>query len=168
MSENNSTNVESNARSWIWPMIVVSLLLLQIVISGSAAYFALSDPSVAIEPDYHNKAINWDARLARRDLEWNADINVPSTSDSIDQHEVTITLTDKEGQTLTGAQMEVTAFPHARANQRQVVKFHDEDKSGRYRATMRLPRAGIWEFRVFAKHNDSVFLQSHELEVDKL
>lgn len=66
MTDTSTTKgrAERNSKR-IWVSLVVLLLGLQIGIGAIAISLATSDPSVAVVPDYHEAALNWDTDKAK-------------------------------------------------------------------------------------------------------
>ena len=48
------------SKAWFWPAVVIALLLLQLIICLITIYFANSDPSFIVEPNYYSRAQDWD------------------------------------------------------------------------------------------------------------
>ena len=59
--------VERKARR-VWVSIVVGLLGLQVVAGITTVVLATGDPTVAIIPNYHDSAVNWDTTRRARQL----------------------------------------------------------------------------------------------------
>ena len=78
----STTNVainhpDANRRAAMrWGAFIVGLLSLQVAGGAFAIFLASSDESVAVVPNYHQQALNWDQQVALRDasakLGWNA------------------------------------------------------------------------------------------------
>jgi nitrogen fixation protein FixH len=144
----------------IWPGIIIGLLSVQILLMLVMAYVATSDRTFAVEPDYYQKALNWD-ELAAQDrlneqLGWSAHIKVSDAADLLKRRTVTCTLTDAAGQPLSGAEVEIFAFPHARAGQR-LKQSMPEQQAGDYATLMQMARDGLWEFRITAVQESQRF-----------
>ncbi len=71
--------LERRARRF-WVGIIVVFLGLQVLIGVASIVLSLSDPSVAVIPNYHQAALDWDvthrARQLANQLGWNIDYNV--------------------------------------------------------------------------------------------
>jgi len=157
MSDQPAT--ERTGRVWVWPAIVVVLLVMQIVISGAAFVIATSDPAFAVEEDYHDKALNWDDTVAAREasaaLGWKAAVRVGEI-DASGQRAVVVTLTDANAAPLAGAEVELIAFHHARAAEKLRAKL-TPISGGIYAAKLAMPRDGWYEFRLVARRGESQF-----------
>ena len=70
----------------MWISLVILLFAIQISIGGTAIYLATGDPSVAVVPDYHTVALNWDAhhraRTAPERLGWKMNITASDVADT--------------------------------------------------------------------------------------
>jgi len=131
-------------------MVIAGLLLSSVVIQGTALIVALSDPSFAVEADYEWKARNWD-RLRRQAqssdaLGWSFDLRT-APAPTAGEVQVRLTLLDREGVPVEGADVDVSAFHNARANQILTSRL-PEVEEGIYGQTLPIRRSGVWEFRV--------------------
>lgn len=147
-------------RAWLWPGIVIGMLSVHAAGCLIVALIATSDPSQAVVPDYHAKAVAWDEHRAQQRasaaLGWACTIETAMRADMLGQRGVRVSLRDADGGPLTGAAVTVTAYHHARANQVTDMKL-DEATPGEYAAMMSMRRAGLWTFNVQAKHGGDDF-----------
>ena len=145
----------------IWPFIIVGLLGLSVVAESIKMVYATNDPAFAVEPDYYNKAVHWDeaqaARAASEALGWRAVLEAG-------REELLVRLFDRDGEPLSGAEVQVEAFHNARAN--RVVKGALAPAGpGLYAMTHPFGRPGIWEYRVVAERNGERFLLTTQEEI---
>ena len=75
-------------KGWLWPVLVVGLLLVSVTANLVILFVATNDPSFAVEKDYYTKAVNWDEKRAQdaRNLAlgWNVDLAaVPTMEDAV-------------------------------------------------------------------------------------
>lgn len=142
-----------------WPLIIVGLITLNMVVVAATIYFAINDPSAAVEPDYYQKAVDWDAAVRIREassrLGWSA------TLDASGLPEVSVQLSGPDGRAVAEASIRLTAFADARAADRQSVVLK-ELEPGRYAAPIEVARAGLWHFQIEAKRGSDTFLWSGE------
>lgn len=135
----------------LFPGIVFLLLGVNATIVGITVYLANSDRSFAVEPDYYQKALRWDAQVQQREqtlaLGWDVRLD-PGAQGAAGRH-VQISIRDRDGRPVEGARVRVTAFPAARAADRFGAEF-DPSEPGVYRADMDLAQPGLWEFDVLA------------------
>jgi nitrogen fixation protein FixH len=143
----------------LWPGIIISALVIHVLVSLGTVWIATSNPSYAVEEDYYQKSLTWDAKRAqdRRNAElgWAVGINVrPAAAGSPALLELTLTAADDTP--VEAAQVSVETFHNARANEILRVVM-DEALGGRYEARLPMRRSGIWEFRVTAVRGDDSF-----------
>ena len=102
-------------RTTLWPGIVCALIGLNMCIVAVTVVLAHSDRSLAVEPDYYQKALRWEntqrQREVNRSLGWEVRIehSGPGTTPS-----VSVIITDRDGRPVEGAGVGVTAFHNAR------------------------------------------------------
>lgn len=137
------------------PVLLLGSLL------GAQLFFlwgALDDPSFAVEEDYYDKALSWDATMAQQRenarLGWTADVEAGLRSDGTGN--VRVDLDAPTGQPIEGARVSVEAFHNARASHRLEATLH-EAAPGRYVASLPMRRPGLWEFRLTAARRADVF-----------
>ncbi len=151
----------------IWPLGIVALLAMNMTIVGITVYYATTDPSVAVEPNYYEKAVKWDrtaeinARSAR--LGWTAQVAVPGRASATPQP-MTVTLKDASGQPVRGAQVSVVAFHNARSGDRQTVML-EPSAPGVYAGTFTAARHGQWHFEISAHRESDEFAKQLDQDV---
>lgn len=115
---------------------------------------AVDDPGFATEPDYYQKAVDFDRR---RELEqeserrgWTVgavDATIEGATPQEHRGQLGFRLLDREGRPVENLALEAEAFPNARASRVQHVEWaHRGD--GRYTTELAAPRAGLWEIRL--------------------
>jgi len=114
---------------------------------------ANSDPSFAVEPDYYAKAVDWDDIQAQKAeseaLGWSISVNAEPA-------QLRIRLTDRLGQPISAAMVEVEAFHNARAADRtRGVMIPRGD--GVYILEAAFDRPGLWEYRITATTGDYTY-----------
>ncbi|RMF85709.1 MAG: hypothetical protein D6744_00935 [Planctomycetota bacterium] len=147
-------------RAWVWPAIVIALLSGHLLVGAVSFYIANSDPSVAIEPDYYKKALDWDRTAAQMrvnaELGWSTDLSVSREADPRGRRTVALAVRDASGEPIRGAQVTYEAFAQARANRRLTGVF-DPREPGVYAADLLLLRDGMWEFRFTIERGEQRF-----------
>jgi nitrogen fixation protein FixH len=147
-------------KGWYWPFLLVGLLA-----AGVAAnlYFlarAVGDPSFAVEPDYYAKALAWDAHQAQArenvELGWSVTLDVTPADLATGRARVVAKLTDRDGRSVPGAAVALTAFHNARAANVLTATL-SETAEHDYAADVPIVRAGLWEFRVAATRGSETF-----------
>ncbi len=151
-----------------WVGLVLALLAGQIALMLAMVYLATSDASFAIEPDYYQKALNWDAVAAQarqnERLSWSAKIELGPVVRATGERALICTLTDRTGQPLDGATVDAVAFSHARGGDRTAVTLLSAGR-GRYEAPVRFSRAGVWEFRLAIQRGADTFTYVEQRDV---
>src|SRR3569623_2033596 len=102
-----------------------------------AVTIATHDKSFAVTPDYYQRAVHWDeeqaARRASEKLGWRVSIETAPQADPLGRRVVSVVLTDAQGQALPAAQLDVTYFHDAHANEPQTLKLTpDPDDARRF------------------------------------
>jgi len=148
-----------------WAFVPAGLLAAMLVGLLTMAMIAADDPSFAVESDYYKKAVAWDreleqqgenARLARK-------VTLETRSSSERTAALALRVTDARGAPLDGAEVELEAFPNARAGERQRLVF-TERRPGAYAAELPLTRTGLWELRLTVTRGKE--RTTHVLRVD--
>jgi hypothetical protein len=149
--ENPAAPVARKPRHWKWPLIVIGLLLGHISIMVTAVVLATTDKSFAVLPDYYQKAVNWDrsqaALRASEKLGWQV-ILVPSPEvDPTGHRTISLTLTDSANRPIANADVEVTAYHQARANEVIQTTFHT-DSAGQASQVVTMRREGFYQINI--------------------
>lgn len=162
------TNTPNARRGWNWPAMIVGLLGLQIVLCMIAVYLAVSDPTMAIEPDYYKKAVHWDDAAAERlqsdALGWTHELTLDPGADVLGRRAVSLKLAGQDGRPLTGAIVELEAFSRARASHRLTLTLV-EQAPGNYTGLMPVRHDGLWEFVLTAARGREVYTQTERLDL---
>jgi len=158
----------ANKAAWIWGSVVVAFLVLQLVIGGAAFRLAGGDPSVAVMPDYHQRALNWDDELARRSrsdsLRWRATVVYGRLTNG-DSREVTIRVADSSGEAITGGGAELLFFHHTRAADVMTMPLVEREP-GEYVAVLPIVKPGLWDLEfTLARGEDERFLDRRTIDV---
>ena len=165
----NPTEIQKANRraAWRWGSLVVGLLGLQVAGGVVAIILATGDESVAVVPNYHEKALNWDAEMAAQAasaaLGWHCEvmqINNEATPSGL-----RLTLTDRQGMPVLVESGELRLYRHFRASDVRQVPI----PSGKF-SKLELPRCfdaiGLWQVMLDLKcENGDRFLHSQELVV---
>jgi len=156
----------------IWPVIIISLMIMNAGIVATTVYLAVSDKSVATEPDYYAKAIDFGSTIRQREasnrLGWKT---APMLRAAIDGRsvELVISLFDREGRPINDAAVSAVAFANVRAGDRQTIALNSVDRAtGAYSAPIRIDRPGVWNIRMTAVRGDDTFVHDTDLLVPDL
>ena len=133
-----------------WPVLIIGALAVHVVVSLLTVVVATSNPSYAVEEDYYQKALAWDARRAqeRRNLElgWQLDFEIAPPETAGGDPQLVVQLGDRSGRPLDGARVAVAAFHNARAD--QIVRVEPTAAgNGVYACPLAMRRSGRWELR---------------------
>ncbi|MBP7146902.1 MAG: FixH family protein [Acidobacteria bacterium] len=150
-------------RGRAWPWALGALLAAAAAANGLLIYFATSDPSFAVEPDYYAKGLAWDRaqeqERVNRGLGWQLELDVREAT-------ALVTVRDRAGAALTGAQVEAEAFASARSGSRRALHF-EEQPGAVYRAPLAGARPGLWEFRIRVRRGAETFTRTTIVELDR-
>lgn len=135
--------------------LVLLLFAIQITILGTALTLAIGDPALAVVPDYHQAALNWDAvhaaAGAAKKLGWQVQLDVSDVADGRGRRAVNLQLLDDHDQPIPDLRVSGKAYHHADAE--QVERFELESVGdGRYLAMPSMGRAGLWQIELDIKN----------------
>lgn len=144
-----------------FPFFLIALLLVSVGANGYLMVRATNDPSFAVEPDYYEKAVAWDRlqaeRAASEALGWKVTVDAR-------RDELRIRLRDALNRGIDGAEVEVEAFPNARARERIRARLAPKG-DGVYVVERPFDRSGVWEYRLVAVLDDQKFLHVSQEEL---
>lgn len=156
----NAPGAPAPPKAWRWPLMIVGLILLQMALSLAGLFVALSDRSFAVTPDYHSKAVDWDAtrQQARQiaDLGWQHELELAEDADVARRRTLSLELLDVAGEPLDGAKVRLRCFNHTTAKDQQRLVLEPLGQ-GRYATRPRLDRPGLWEFRATVTRGEHTF-----------
>jgi nitrogen fixation protein FixH len=131
-----------------WVSLVVGLLGLQLVVGGVAISLATNDPSVAVIPNYHAAALDWDATkrtrnaVARRG--WKAELTVAEVADGRGRRAIQLRVFDQTGRPGEGLRVAGRYYRHARAGDVASLELPDVG-DGQYLTLVPMAEAGLWQ-----------------------
>jgi len=143
-----------------WALVPVALLLSSALGVGWMAIVAVRDPHFAIEPDYYQKAIGWDRTQAQAAT--NQRLGYTITAPGVVKFDVhglaslELTIRDRNGQPVTGAQLTARAFANAYSGKLLHVGF-EEQAAGRYRAKFAVDHPGQWVLQLAGSLGGELF-----------
>lgn len=154
-------------RGLFWPIFVLVLLIGHVSILTTAAILASTDPSVAAEPDFYEKALAWDAdrKLVREPSLDGYEVTpvlAPPTSQKA-EGQLSLEIT-REGVPVQGDTLTATIFHAARSGDRQHLTL-TEVQPGVYVAPALLNRDGHWEVRFELTTPERVYRFIRHIEV---
>lgn len=160
--------VERNARRW-WVAGIVGLLGLQVVIGIGSVILAVGDPTVAIVPNYHQKALDWDAsqravHLTKK-LGWNVMPLVSLPSPETGKRLVRVAVRDRLDQPVSDLNVSASVYHHARGSEVYDLKFVETD-SGYYESMTSLVQPGVWQVNLQIEGNHGIAIDAREMMVE--
>lgn len=151
-----------------WSAFIILLLGGGVGVWIYAAILAVSDPSMAVVPDYHEKALQWDKHLevARASLAvgWTIAV-VPGPQLDNGQRELTFFVRDRDVRPVSGAQGKVRMYHHARGKEVHTLEL-SEQEPGSYTVQAPMSRAGAWQIEVTLDRNDEHVEDSIEFQLN--
>ncbi len=159
----------SRRAAWLWGSLVVGFLGTQVIGGAFAVYLATGDPTVAIVPDYHTKALDWDKELATRHasdaLHWQSSVQVSELPDTSGNRQIVVRLQSASGLPIVDVTGDARLYHHARANNVQRVPLVMQE-SGVYVGTAQMTRDGMWQFELDLHGvGDDHFVNSQVIDV---
>ncbi|TWT75205.1 FixH family protein [Allorhodopirellula solitaria] len=131
--------------------LVLLLFAIQFTILGTALKLAIGDPALAVVPDYHQAALDWDAIHAASSAAakqgWDVQIDVSDVADGRGLRAVDLNMSDDRGQPVTNLTVVGKVYHHADAD--RIERFEMQDVGGgRYLATPPMARPGLWQLEL--------------------
>ena len=134
----------------IWAWVPLGLLLCMFFGIGTLAYIAIDDPNFALEPDYYAKALRWDQAQAQEresdSLGYQLSVRQPLLVATDGRVLLQLNLKDRNAVAISGASLEVTAFPNAFAGKVEQLTLR-EIAPGVYEGQISHGVSGLWELR---------------------
>ena len=169
MSQMNHLEQQAANRraAWRWGSLIVGLLGLQVAGGVVAIILATGDESVAVVPNYHEKALNWDqemaAQAASAALGWRCEVT-PDQGESVPCG-IRITLTNRDGMPVEVESGELRLYRHVRASDVRQVPI-PAGKFALLEIADCFEAAGIWQVMLDLRcEHGERFLHSQEILV---
>ncbi len=162
----------------LWPIAIVAVLAIQAAWIMAVIGLATGDPTHAVEPNYYEKAVRWDAAAREHQawdrLGWSAELStrrVAHDSGSIQgvrgdtAQRLVVTLRDRAGAPVERAHVEAECFHQARSGERTKWTL-EAIEPGVYAGPAALARAGLWEARlhIIKGHDAASVIRTVELQ----
>lgn len=143
-----------------WPAALVAVLAITIVTNVAVLWKANHDPSFAVEPDYYQRAVQWDSTVARRArsdaLHWRAVVRLAPPEGG--QATIHVTLTAADGSPVDSADVRAEASHNAHGA--TVYPLHlVASGPGLYAALIPSTAQGLWRVDLTAARGDDHFVQ---------
>ncbi len=156
---------ERRARHF-WVSLIVGLLGLQVAGGITAIFLSVSDPAMAIVPNYHQAALNWDAshraHQLTQQLGWQIHPTVGARDDAAGSRTVSFEFLDKAGQPVSGLNIGASIYHHARGAVVERLRL-TETQAGVYAAESRLERSGLWQVSLQIEGAHGTATETYEL-----
>ena len=148
-----------------WPLGIVAILAATVGLNIWVFRVASDDPSFAIEPNYYQKAVDWDSTLAQRRenlaLGWHLSPTLGAFTARQGAH-LQVTLTDAAGAAIPDATVKVAAFFNARAN--DIIDTTLVRDSAGYAVNLPVTRGGVWELQFDVTRGGKRFTSTSRIE----
>ena len=168
MSKESDATASRNA-ALRWGGFVVALLGLQVAGGAAAIYLASNDPSAAVVPNYHEKALNWDREIelqqSSADLNWQVQLDVTA---GVRNQGLVVQIKDDAGKYVQIQRGDVRLYHHSRAGKilRVPVALHSAEPIV---VADCFPRPGLWQVELdIVDEQGNHFVDSQELRVGTL
>ncbi len=149
----------------LWPAALVAVLAITVVANGAVYWAANHDRSFAVEPDYYQRAIDWDSTVARGQrstaLGWVTAIRLapPEAGHAT----LSVTLTTREGLPLDSADVRAALSHNAEGANVYEVRLLASGP-GLYVARIPSTAQGLWRVDLAATRGADVY--SRRITVD--
>lgn len=134
----------------LWPWALGSVLSMTVVSNLWVMKLAGSDASLAVEPDYYQKALAWDSTMSQQRvnaaLGWSLESSLTEGIGGSSQPMIEVLLKNASGEPIDHAAIFVEATHNARAGEIITVELAPHG-TGRYRAMLGSTRRGLWQLR---------------------
>ncbi len=151
-----------------WVSLVVLFLGLQLAIGGVAIYLLTGDRAVAVVPNYHQAALNWDktkiARSAAERKHWKLELLASDVADQRGMRVVELLVFDSNQIGVDQLMISGHVYHHALASDVQPIEFRSVGE-GRYLAMSSMGRAGLWQVELAIEGADEPITTSETIEI---
>ncbi len=158
---------ERSARLF-WVSLIVGLLGTQVVIGFASIYLSLGDPTVAVIPNYHQSALDWDvkhrAMTTLQKLDWEIAANV-EPADASGLRPIILQIEDSAGEPVSGLHVEASVFHHARGSDIEKMHFVETEEHA-YTAKTHITAKGVWQFDIRLESDAGIAGKTIELGVN--
>lgn len=159
--------IANRRAAWRWGSFVVGLLSLQVVLGVAAVMLATGDESVAVIPDYYDKALNWDEQMAQRQsskaLGWQVEF-VETDYGQLGSG-LQINLKDAADTPIQIQSGTVHLYRHARASERMAAPIAKAD-DGIIEVASCFSHHGLWQVELDVIDRDgNRFVESRRMDI---
>ena len=153
-----------------WTVFILMFFCIQAVIWSVAISITARDTSHAVVDGYDEQALNWDevkkARQQSAALGWGAEFKINSVADVRGERAISLMINDRNGDPISKAQLQVSAFHRGTAAERQDIDFK-EVGPGVYTSRIQINRFGKWCFSGTVSVTDQIFLIDEVVQIPK-
>lgn len=164
-SDEPACRTRGRGRGWI--VLILGLILMNMGIVATTIYFAASDRSGGVEPNYYAQALNYDSVISQRSenarLGWKPIAALVATSEG-SAAVLTITILDRDGAAVRDALVRVVAFPSLRSAERSTLVLRQSEQG--YSATVPLLAKGAWRVRMRATRGADCFTNESDVMLE--
>jgi nitrogen fixation protein FixH len=158
--------MERRARNF-WVSGIVGLLGLQVLGGVAAVLLSSGDPSVAIVPNYHRAALDWDMTHREQHLldrlAWRIETEIGLLNVE-GRRQVVVSIFDDQMAPVGGVRLTARLYHHSRGGQVDTVHFR-ETSEGQYESQTALQKRGLWQVDIKIEGDHGIALHSQEMEV---
>lgn len=160
-------DVERRARHF-WVSLIVGFLSLQVAIGIVAVYLAVSDPTVAVIPNYYQSAVNWDTTRRARELTgqlgWELTVNAGPVIAQEDHRQLRLEVRSRDQAPVDDLMVSAKVFHHARGTEIHKLRLSGLGE-GIYVSPIPLTQAGLWQVELQLEGEHGIASLSQELIV---
>lgn len=160
-----------------WGVFVVMFLTGQIALGVTAIVLSKSDPSVAVVPDYYNRAVHWDEERRERnrslEMAWTVDVIASRVDKTLE-----FQILDDNQERVFPEQVDVEIYRHARASQQQQLSWklppmqHNDLNSAKPASPSivipaMIDHSGLWQVDISIRCEDGrTYVESREINIE--
>ena len=133
-------------------------------IVSATVYFAATDRSKGVEPDYYSRALNYDEVIRQREdnrrLGWYSKITLladPNGQLAL----LRVALFDRDNKVISGARLSAVAFASLRSADRHTLRLIEDHNS--YTAVVPLSATGQWRVEIEATFGTAKFTSEQDV-----
>jgi len=149
--------------------LVLLLFAIQASILGTAIRLAIGDPALAVVPDYHQAALQWDdaqaAKQASAKMGWDISLQVSDVADGAGKRAIEFFAVNQDGEPVANLQVRARVYRHARADQVQRIELENVGE-GRYMAMPSMAAAGLWQVELDVQNAGQPMTLTRTLELE--
>jgi nitrogen fixation protein FixH len=149
----------------LWPAALVAVLAMTVVANFAIYWMANNDSSFAVEPDYYQRAIDWDSTVARgarsTALGWVTDVRLAPPESG--HATLSVTITTRDGLPLDSADVRAALSHNAQGAHVYEVRLLASGP-GLYAARVPSTAQGLWRVDIAAVRGGDIF--SRRVTVD--